>query len=203
MKEKEIIEVRFHSRGGQGGVTAAKLLAIAAFVEGKYSSSFAIYGAERRGAATLSFTRISQREIKVYSQIAHPDCVVIIDPSLVETENEKEEFSSLVSSSIQPKEGLKAGGKVAINSATNMVNGFEQYDTYVVDATRIALDLGLKVAGAPVLNVPVLGVIAKMGIVNLDSVKTAVSMMFSDVRNIKAAEMAYNAARRVNKNNGN
>jgi pyruvate ferredoxin oxidoreductase gamma subunit len=79
-----MLEIRIHSRGGQGGVTASKLLAQAAFTEGKYSMAFPLYGAERRGAPVVSFTRISDEEIKVSSQVYNPDMVVVLDDSIMD-----------------------------------------------------------------------------------------------------------------------
>ena len=64
-----MFEIRIHSRGGQGGVTAARLLAMAALHDGKYATACPFYGAERRGAPVVSFVRIDDHPIKVYSQI--------------------------------------------------------------------------------------------------------------------------------------
>ena len=77
-------EIRIHSRGGQGGVTAARLLALAAFRDGKYATACPFYGAERRGAPVVSYVRIDDRPIRVYSQIRNPDLVVVLDPSVME-----------------------------------------------------------------------------------------------------------------------
>lgn len=213
MKKDKLIEVRFHSRGGQGGVTAAKLLAMAAFIEGKHCSAFSVYGAERRGSPTVSFARISNEPIKIYSSITHPDCVVIMDSSLMEEENKEEakeekKVTSIVSCTIHPKDGLEEDGKIVLNSdhfwqsnrfavhGNKIEQGFELYDVYAVNATKIALDLGLKVAGAPILNVPILGAIAKTGIVKLYSVKKAIAAIFPDKRNEKAVEIAYKEVKR-------
>ena len=76
-------EIRIHSRGGQGGVTAARLLALAAFRDGKYATACPFYGAERRGAPVVSYVRIDDRPIRVYSQIRNPDLVVVLDPSVM------------------------------------------------------------------------------------------------------------------------
>ncbi len=94
-------EIRIHSRGGQGGVTAARLLALAAFRDGKYATACPFYGAERRGAPVVSYVRIDDRPIRVYSQIRNPDLVVVLDPSVMEV--------------VDVLHGLKSGGKVLIN----------------------------------------------------------------------------------------
>jgi len=98
-----VFEVRIHSRGGEGGVTAARLLAIAAIRDGKYASACPFYGAERRGAPVVSFVRIDDRPVRVYSQIRTPDLVVVLDASLVDV--------------VDVLSGLKANGTILINSA--------------------------------------------------------------------------------------
>ena len=92
-----MIEIRWHGRGGQGGVTSAELLAKAAFLDGyKGVQAFPNFGAERRGAPVKAFTRISDKEINVRSQIYEPDIVAIMDPGIVDL--------------IDPTEGIKEKG---------------------------------------------------------------------------------------------
>jgi len=170
-----MFEIRIHSRGVQGGVTAARLLAMAALHDGKYATACPFYGAERRGAPVVSFVRIDDHPIKVYSQIRDPDLVVVLDASVMET--------------VDVLHGLKKGGRVLINSAHRPE--FAGYTTFNVDLTGIALKEKLVVAGSPILNTPVLGALAKMGIVSVDSAKTAIREMFTDERNVKAAEATY------------
>jgi pyruvate ferredoxin oxidoreductase gamma subunit len=170
-----MFEIRIHSRGGQGGVTAARLLATAALHDGKYATACPFYGAERRGAPVVSFVRIDDHPIKVYSQIRDPDLVVVLDASVMET--------------VDVLHGLKKGGQVLINSAHKPE--FAGYTTFNVDLTGIALKEKLVVAGSPILNTPVIGALAKMGIVTVDSAKTAIGGMFTDERNVKAAEAAF------------
>jgi len=79
-----MFEIRIHSRGGQGGVTAARLLALAAIHDGKYATAAPFYGAERRGAPIVSFVRIDDKPIKVYSQIKKPDMVIVLDASVMQ-----------------------------------------------------------------------------------------------------------------------
>ncbi len=80
-------EVRFHGRGGQGAVMAAQALASAAFQEGGYATAFPFFGAERRGAPVLAFTRIDTKRIYRKTQVYEPDVVVVLDEGLVETVN--------------------------------------------------------------------------------------------------------------------
>src|SRR5208337_3431193 len=168
-------EIRIHSRGGQGGVTAARLLALAAIHDGKYATAAPFYGAERRGAPIVSFVRIDDKPIKVYSQIKKPDMVVVLDASVMDV--------------IDVLQGLKTGGKVLVNSQQK--REFASFSSSYVDLTGIALKEKLVVSGSPILNTPVIGALAKMGIVSADSAKKAIREMFSDERNVKAAEAAY------------
>ena len=170
-----MFEIRIHSRGGHGGVTAARLLAMAALYDGKYATACPFYGAERRGAPVVSFVRIDDHPIKVYSQIRDPDLVVVLDASVMDV--------------VDVLNGLKKGGRVLINSARKQE--FAGFATSNVDLTGIALRENLVVAGSPILNTPVLGALAKMGICSAESVKKAIREMFSDEKNVKAAEAAY------------
>lgn len=74
-------EIRIHSSGGQGGISAARLLADAVFRGGRYATASPFYGAERRGAPVVSFVRIDAQPIRIYSQIQDPDMVVVLDTS--------------------------------------------------------------------------------------------------------------------------
>jgi len=97
-----MFELRFHGRGGQGAVMAAQALAEAAVIEGNYAVAFPFFGAERRGAPVLAFTRIDKKKIYSKTQVYAPDCVVILDDSLLDT--------------IDVVAGLKPEGSVVINS---------------------------------------------------------------------------------------
>lgn len=168
-------EIRIHSRGGQGGVTAARLLAMAALHDGKYATACPFYGAERRGAPIVSFVRLDDKPIRIYSQIRTPDLVVVLDASVMET--------------VEVFHGLKKGGRVLINSSGRQE--FAGFATDNVDLTGIALREKLVVAGSPILNTPVLGALSKIGIVSADSAKSAIREMFADERNVRVAEIAY------------
>ena len=170
-----MFEVRIHSRGGEGGVTAARLLAIAAIRDRKYASACPFYGAERRGAPVVSFVRIDDRPVRVYSQIRTPDLVVVLDASLVGV--------------VDVLSGLKANGTILINSAHT--REFAGYRTCSVDLTGIALRENLIMAGSPILDTPVLGALARLGIISQDSAKEAITEVFTDERNVRAADAAY------------
>jgi pyruvate ferredoxin oxidoreductase gamma subunit len=170
-----MFEIRIHSRGGQGGVTAARLLALAAIHDGKYATAAPFYGAERRGAPIVSFVRIDDQPIRIYSQIRKPDMIVVLDASVMDV--------------VDVLQGLKSGGKILVNSQQK--KEFAGYSSINVDLTGIALRENLVVSGSPILNTPVIGALAKMGIVSVDSAKKAITEMFSDERNVRAAEAAY------------
>ena len=83
MEEISMIEIRFHGRGGQGAVTAAEILAKAAFKDGKYSQAFPFFGVERRGAPVMAFTRIDTEPINLRYQVYNPDHVIVLDDGLL------------------------------------------------------------------------------------------------------------------------
>ena len=175
-----MLEIRIHSRGGQGGVTASKLLAQAAFHEGKYSTAFPLYGAERRGAPVMAFTRISDQEIKISSQVYKPDVVVVLDDTIMDL--------------VDVTEGLRPGGLLLVNTHHEKKLKSEKYKKFkvaTVNVTDIALKEGLVLSGNPILNTPILGAMAKLGIVDLDSAIQAIRDMFSDEKNVAAAKAAY------------
>ncbi|WP_174591686.1 2-oxoacid:acceptor oxidoreductase family protein [Methanocella conradii] len=175
-----MLEIRIHSRGGQGGVTASKLLAQAAFLEGKYSTAFPLYGAERRGAPVTSFTRISDHDIKVVSQIYEPDIVVVLDDSIMDL--------------VDVTEGLKERGLLLVNTDNgDKLKGpkYGKFRVARVNVTDVALSLGLVLSGNPILNTPILGALARLGVVKLESAEKAIRDMFEDERNVKAARAAY------------
>ncbi|MDE4908703.1 2-oxoacid:acceptor oxidoreductase family protein [Methanogenium marinum] len=170
-----MFEIRLHSRGGQGGVTAAKLIAYAAFLDGKYATATPLYGAERRGAPVVSFIRIDDEPIRIYSQIRNPDLVIVLDESIMQL--------------VDVLNGIKPEGKVFINSQGG--TEVEGHQTYPVDLTSISLSLDLVLAGNPILNTPLIGAIAKMGIISQDSAKQVIAETFRDERNVEAALRAY------------
>jgi len=175
-------EIRIHGRGGQGSVTAAELLAHAAFMEGKWVQAFPFFGAERRGAPVKAFARISDEPILVHSQIYNPDYVMVLDPAIYKF--------------VDVTEGLKKDGIVILNTRKKPEEiGLKGWRAAAVDATGIALELNLLVAGLPVVNTAVVGAFAKAtGEVKLPSVLKAVKETWSGVageKNARAAELAY------------
>ena len=178
-----VTEIRFHGRGGQGAVTAATLLVNAAVREGKWGQSIPSFGAERRGAHVLAFARIAEEPVPVHSMVRRPHIVVVLDPSLVVVESERRKVLS----------GLRPGGIVVANTPRPpRLSG--SYRVYHVDATGIAEELGLVVAGWPVVNTAMLGALARAsGVVGIDSVVEAITGYWSG----RVAELNAEAARRA------
>jgi len=175
-------EVRIHGRGGQGGVTAAQLIAEAAYREGKYAVAFPHFGAERRGAPVAAFVRISDEPIYLRSQIYNPDYVLVLDPVLPRM--------------VDVTRGLKDGGCVIINTTHSPEElGFGGYKVATVDATSIALEVGLVVAGFPVVNTPMMGAFAgATGEVQLETILEVIREKWpgpGGEKNVKAAQLAY------------
>ncbi len=170
-----MIEIRIHGRGGQGSVTLAEILAIAAFYENKYAQAFPSFGVERRGAPVQAFLRIDDKPILIRSHIYNPDYVIVQDPTLIGVVN--------------VTEGLKKGGVVLINTERDIK--FEGYKTFRINATRIALET----LGVPIVNTAMAGAfVALTDIVSFESLKNAIRKRLPErivEKNIKAAELAY------------
>ncbi|WP_297464868.1 pyruvate/ketoisovalerate ferredoxin oxidoreductase subunit gamma [Thermococcus sp.] len=178
-----MIEIRFHGRGGQGAVTAANILASAAFKQGKYVQAFPFFGVERRGAPVTAFTRIDDKPIRIKTQIYEPDIVVVLDPSLLDT--------------VDVTAGLKDDGTVIVNTEKSKEEVLEKLKKKpkklaLVDATTIALEI----LGLPITNTAILGAVAKAtGIVELRYIQEAIKETFSGAlgeKNARAAEEAFN-----------
>ncbi len=182
-----MFEVRIHGRGGQGVVTAAELLSVAAFFEGRHSQAFPSFGSERTGAPVVAFCRIDDREIRSREPIMHPDALIIQDSTLL----------------AQPSvfEGLRPDGYLLINSSRRFeelgLEGVVQPRSrrIVVPATELAREL----VGKPVPNAALLGGFAAMsGLVSLNSVTTAIRQRFTRsvaTANVAAATSAFQIVR--------
>lgn len=143
-----LVEVRWHARGGQGAVTASKLLAMSAFAENKYVQAFPEYGSERTGAPIQAYTRLDDVDIKIHSQVTNPDVVVVLDPTLLGT--------------IDVAAGLKDDGVVLVNTDKNPTQikqqlGIKQ-QVYTVDANKISLEE----LGRVIPNTPMIGALVKV-----------------------------------------
>ena len=146
---KDLIEIRWHGRGGQGAKTASLLLADAAFNTGKYIQGFPEYGPERMGAPITAYNRISNKPIRIHSNIYEPDYVVVVDDSLLEA--------------VDVTAGLKPDGAIVINTTKSgkelktLLNGYSG-DVYTIDARKISLET----LGKYFPNTPMLAAIVKV-----------------------------------------
>lgn len=143
------IEIRWHGRGGQGAKTASFLLAEALIEQGKFAQGFPDYGPERMGAPVRGYNRIDDDAIRLHCDIEEPDIVVVLDPTLLATEN--------------VAKGLVNNGKVLVNtkespSAIREKIGLKDGKIYVVDATGIALDETKR----PIPNLPMIGALLRI-----------------------------------------
>ncbi|MCH5265094.1 MAG: 2-oxoacid:acceptor oxidoreductase family protein [Lachnospiraceae bacterium] len=185
---KNGIEIRWHGRGGQGAKTAALLLADVAFKTGQNVQGFPEYGPERMGAPITAYNRISKDKIRVHSNIYHPDYVVVVDETLLE--------------SVDVTAGLKKTGAIIINTAKSReevekhLGGYEGR-VYTVDARKISVEtLGKNFPNSPMLaaTVAVSGVMPKKKF--LQEMKASYQHKFAKKPeviegNLKALEMAY------------
>ncbi len=177
-----MIEIRTHGRGGQGAVIASEILADAFFREKKYVQAFPAFGVERRGAPVVSFTRVSDGEIRERCEIYEPDHLIVLDPVLIETVN--------ITS------GLKTDGWIIINTNRDMCGDglCASFRVATVDANAIALKYGLGSRSAPIVNTAIVGAFAgATKLVSLETVLGAIEefVPFRKENNVKAAEEAY------------
>ncbi|MFF5497368.1 2-oxoacid:acceptor oxidoreductase family protein [Streptomyces aquilus] len=175
-----MFQVRIHGRGGQGAVTAAELLSVAAFVEGRHAQAFPSFGSERTGAPVMAFCRIDDRPIRVREPVTRPDALVIQDATLLHQVN--------------VFEGLRPGGPVLVNSPRGADDlGLETLTgpVFTVPATALAL----RHVGRPVPSAVLLGGLAALtGCVTVDSLEAAIRDRFPGVlgtNNAAAAREAY------------
>lgn len=177
----DMTQVRWHSRGGQGGMTASQLLAEATFRDGKESTAFSFYGAERRGAPVTSYNRVADQPVKLYSQVAHPDLVAVLDDSLADLED--------------VTDGLDEDGTLVLNTTDPDSVDFEG-QVIVVDATDIAMEYELQADGNAIVNTPMLGAVAKTDVANIDTMAAVIEERF-DEQNAEAARAAHDRATEV------
>lgn len=176
-------EIRLHGRGGQGAVTASKVLAEAAYLSGFESQSIPFFGAERRGAPVMAFTRISHEAIRERSQVYSPDYVIVLDPIILQA--------------VDVFSGLKDGGGIVINTVKSPEDfQFQQnlLTVATVDATGIGIRNELLVAGTPVVNMPMLGAFLRIfPHIELETLEEVVLEMFgrNGEANVAAIREAY------------
>ncbi len=177
---RSMIEIRLHGRGGQGAVTSAELLAIAAINKGKYAQAFPSFGPERRGAPVTAFLRIDDKPIRTRTMVYHPDVVLVLDPSILRL--------------VDIAAGIKEDGVVVANSK---YSGKElQQELKIgncfasVNATKIAMEeLGL-----PITNTTMIGALLKMkDFITVEDMVTPFKERFGKIaeKNIGTLKRAY------------
>ena len=183
-----MFQVRIHGRGGQGVVTAAELLSVAAFIEGKHAQAFPNFGSERMGAPVVSFCRIDDREIRLREPIHEPDALIIQDTTLLH--------------SVNVFQGVKPNGFILINSTrtfdeldiADFVARFPPHHVCDVGATELAM----KHVKRPVPNAALLGGFAAIsGQLHMESVARAILEKFPGPigeANVAAAREAFDIA---------
>ena len=191
---KDLIEIRWHGRGGQGAKTASLLLADAAFNTGKYIQGFPEYGPERMGAPITAYNRISDNPIRIHSNIYEPEYVVVVDDTLLETVN--------------VTAGLKQDGAIIINttkSEEEIKKVLSNYkgNIYTIDARKVSLET----LGKYFPNTPMLAAIVKVSeIMNdddfLEDMKGSFAHKFAKKPeviegNMKALELALHEVSKI------
>jgi pyruvate ferredoxin oxidoreductase gamma subunit len=181
-----VFQIRLHGRGGQGVVTGAEMLSVAAFLQGRHAQAFPSFGSERTGAPVVAFCRIDDKEIRLREPIMEPDAIIIQDPTLL---HQVEVFSGL-----KPR-----GGYILINTSRSFdelgigeyVSGFRPERLRTVPATELAV----KHFGRPLPNAALLGGFAAVTrLLSLESVAAAIRDTFSGrvaEGNVAAATAAY------------
>lgn len=177
-----MMEMTIHGRGGQGGVTLAKLIATAFFNQGKYVQAFGVYAAERSGAPLQAYVRVDDDEIVNHNQVESPDHVIVLDRTLIGP---------------HVAAGMKPGGWLILNSP-DPPEAFEAMfpgrKVATVDATAIAVENGLGTKAVPIVNTTVWGAVARaLGLERGDVDQTLASLKFGG-SNVASADRAYECA---------
>jgi len=164
-------EIRLHGRGGQGSVTAAEIIAVAAFEDKRFSQAFPAFGVERRGAPVMAFARIADQPIRIRSQIYEPDYVIVQDVTLLDV--------------VDVASGLKESGKIIINTdrSPEALKLKTKAEIITIDATKIAMEI---------LKRPIVNTTSKE--VGIESLNKAISERFSGElgkKNLLAIKTAY------------
>lgn len=167
-QDKNIFEIIFHARAGQGAKSAAEILAQAAMSEGKYIQAFPYYGPERSGAPTKTYVRISNNEIRTHEPIVDPDLSVVLDDTLLE--------SADVAKNITKNENLIISTKKSKEDILKILKDFKG-NLKIIDAIAIAMET----VGLPASNSVMLGKIVQVtGVVELDSLKEEFRKIFEE-----------------------
>lgn len=181
----ETVEIRWHGRGGQGTVTAAKVLADACLSGGRYVQAFPEYGPERSGAPLRAYNRVSSKELRMHCPVLHPNVIAIADATLLDgvnvTEGAKDDSIFIVNTSKEPSE---------IREKLKLL---PTQKVYTVDATKIAIEC----FGRALPNSPMLGAVCKVtGLVSLEALLEDVRKSFGKKFSQKIIDGNLEATRR-------
>lgn len=180
-----MFQVRIHGRGGQGVVTGAEMLSVAAFIEGRHAQAFPSFGSERTGAPVVAFCRIADKEIRLREPVMEPDCLIVQDPTLFK--------------SVDVFAGLKDSGWLLVNTSRSLA------DLHVASAVaRLpkghalgvpASEIALRHIGRPLPNAALLGAFAALSeLVRIEAVEAAIRGAFNEkiaAANVRAAREAF------------
>lgn len=184
-----VFEVRIHGRGGQGVVTAAEMLSVAAFTEGKHAQAFPTFGSERTGAPVTAFCRIADRPIRTREPIVEPDALIVQDPTLL---TQVDVFGGV---GVEAYVLINTGRTFAELGLEQFVRRFEPGRLLTVPASELAREH----LGRPLPNAALLGGFAALtGVVTIDSVTAAIRRRFAGSTgegNVAAAVAAYDAVK--------
>jgi 2-oxoacid:acceptor oxidoreductase gamma subunit (pyruvate/2-ketoisovalerate family) len=177
-----MLEIRFHGRGGQGAVTSAELIAIAAVGKGKFAQAFPSFGPERRGAPVVAFSRVDDKKILIRAKIYEPDVVVVLDPGLITLVN--------------PLDGLKENGILIVNTRKSPDEILNVCSASCRVATVNADLIAKEELGRVIVNTTMLGAVIKStGFMKIEDIREPILDRFGPKlgeKNLKALERAYN-----------
>ncbi len=180
-----VVGIRIHGRGGQGGVTASRLLATAAYYDGKFSQAIPMYGTERRGAPVTAYVRIDDVRVRERELVHTPDIVMVLDPLLSTRQTMADDMAEgglLLLNAAYPPEEVKTGGNIRV-------------------ATVNASSIALETLRRPITNTAILGAFAKaVGWPKLESIEKAIRKQFSGRiadMNVEAIKRSYDECSEV------
>jgi len=187
-----MFQIRIHGRGGQGVVTAAELLSLAGFLEGKHAQAFPSFGSERMGAPVMAFCRIDEKTIRLREPVMTPDALIVQDPTLLHQ--------------VDLFDGLCSQGYILLNSTRTFHElGLDEFIAKFPEGhcrTVPASELAMQHVGRPLPNAALLGGFAAItGLLKIESVESAIRSRFPAKiagGNIAAARAAYDAVRNAN-----
>jgi len=180
-----VVGIRIHGRGGQGGVTASRLLATAAYYDGKFSQAIPMYGTERRGAPVTAYVRVDDVRVRERELVHTPDIVMVLDPLLSTRQTMADDMAEgglLLLNAAYPPEEVKTGGNIRV-------------------ATVNASSIALETLRRPITNTAILGAFAKaVGWPKLESIEKAIRKQFSGRiadMNVEAIKRSYDECSEV------